>query len=285
MFSYVLNEHLSKAVDFLKLNGSTNSNKTNNNKSINQSSSRTTDLNNNTVVLTSSTIATYQQQNSLLDEYDWFKPFQHNDNNSLSSNDYILVDSQTAAVKQLSAEKRQSTEELESSDDYHQHILLSLYHASLIRQYSVNSTSKKHRLAAQRKMTSYFNQLSINPDRLDDELKSFLEKNKSSFSNSTTNNNNNSNKRQNVSSFTGQTLYDEPSLADNGSLKPVRLFQKAYYKEKIRGELVQVPSWRMKEKMKTISAALVMCLNIGVDPPDVVRPANCSRMECWISKI
>eukprot|EP00854_Cymbomonas_tetramitiformis_P001149 gene1149-1718_t len=32
-----------------------------------------------------------------------------------------------------------------------------------------------------------------------------------------------------------------------------------------------VSKWRMKDRMKTMSVALIMCLNIGVDPPDVVK--------------
>jgi hypothetical protein len=36
-------------------------------------------------------------------------------------------------------------------------------------------------------------------------------------------------------------------------------------------------------KMKTVSAALVLCLNIGVDPPDVVKTNLSSKIECWIS--
>jgi regulator-associated protein of mTOR len=36
--------------------------------------------------------------------------------------------------------------------------------------------------------------------------------------------------------------------------------------------------------MKTVSAALVMCLNIGVDPPDVIKTSHSSKLECWISK-
>lgn len=40
--------------------------------------------------------------------------------------------------------------------------------------------------------------------------------------------------------------------------------------------------WRIKERMKTASVALVLCLNIGVDPPDVVKIQPCSRLECWI---
>ena len=37
-------------------------------------------------------------------------------------------------------------------------------------------------------------------------------------------------------------------------------------------------------QMKTVSVALVLCLNIGVDPPDVVKTDPCARLECWIGK-
>ena len=36
--------------------------------------------------------------------------------------------------------------------------------------------------------------------------------------------------------------------------------------------------------MKTVSVALVLCLNIGVDPPDVVKTDPCARLECWIGE-
>lgn len=35
-------------------------------------------------------------------------------------------------------------------------------------------------------------------------------------------------------------------------------------------------------QMKTVSVALVLCLNVGVDPPDVVKTQPCARLECWI---
>ena len=35
--------------------------------------------------------------------------------------------------------------------------------------------------------------------------------------------------------------------------------------------------WRMRERLKTVGAALVLCLNLGVDPPDVVRPPGTVR--------
>ncbi|PKU65192.1 regulatory-associated protein of TOR 1 isoform X1 [Dendrobium catenatum] len=43
-----------------------------------------------------------------------------------------------------------------------------------------------------------------------------------------------------------------------------------------------VSKWRPKDRMKTSCVALVMCLNIGVDPPDVIKISPCARMECWI---
>ncbi|XP_014234805.1 regulatory-associated protein of mTOR [Trichogramma pretiosum] len=44
-------------------------------------------------------------------------------------------------------------------------------------------------------------------------------------------------------------------------------------------------SWRMKERMKTVSVALVLCLNVGVDPPDIVKTQPCARLECWIDPL
>jgi hypothetical protein len=33
---------------------------------------------------------------------------------------------------------------------------------------------------------------------------------------------------------------------------------------------------------KTGGFALVYCLNIGIDPPDVVKTDPCARLECWL---
>ncbi|WCJ27948.1 Regulatory-associated protein of TOR 1 [Euphorbia peplus] len=43
-----------------------------------------------------------------------------------------------------------------------------------------------------------------------------------------------------------------------------------------------VSKWRPKDRMKTGYVALVLCLNITVDPPDVIKISPCARMECWI---
>eukprot|EP01119_Soliformovum_irregulare_P024456 TRINITY_DN876_c0_g1_i1.p1 TRINITY_DN876_c0_g1~~TRINITY_DN876_c0_g1_i1.p1 ORF type:complete len:1236 (+),score=415.18 TRINITY_DN876_c0_g1_i1:59-3766(+) len=43
----------------------------------------------------------------------------------------------------------------------------------------------------------------------------------------------------------------------------------------------KIVKWRLRERMKTGSVALVICLNTGVDPPDVIKTEPCARMECW----
>ncbi|GMH10001.1 hypothetical protein Nepgr_011842 [Nepenthes gracilis] len=47
-------------------------------------------------------------------------------------------------------------------------------------------------------------------------------------------------------------------------------------------EVGLVSKWRPKDRMKTGMVALVLCLNISVDPPDVIKISPCARMECWI---
>lgn len=37
--------------------------------------------------------------------------------------------------------------------------------------------------------------------------------------------------------------------------------------------------------MKTVSVALVLCLNVGVDPPDILKTQPCAKYECWIDPL
>src|SRR5205809_7477189 len=48
------------------------------------------------------------------------------------------------------------------------------------------------------------------------------------------------------------------------------------------GQAFQLQEWRMRDRLKTVSAALVICLNIGVDPPDVVKTNPTAKLECWV---
>ncbi|KAJ9100485.1 hypothetical protein QFC21_003524 [Naganishia friedmannii] len=42
------------------------------------------------------------------------------------------------------------------------------------------------------------------------------------------------------------------------------------------------PTWRLRSRLKTFAAALVLCLNLGVDPPDIVKTTPCAKLECWV---
>lgn len=59
-------------------------------------------------------------------------------------------------------------------------------------------------------------------------------------------------------------------------------FNSPRHLEEIIGEDLEMQTWRMRERMKTVSVALVICLNVGVDPPDIIKTQPCARKECWI---
>lgn len=76
------------------------------------------------------------------------------------------------------------------------------------------------------------------------------------------------------------------------------MYHYAFYSEKLNGyfdravksqrELgfhtlnAKFTDWRMRERLKTVSVALLLCLNIGIDPPDVVKTSPCAKLEGWI---
>ena len=45
---------------------------------------------------------------------------------------------------------------------------------------------------------------------------------------------------------------------------------------------VDIPTWRLKERMKTVGVGMILALNIGTDPPDVQKPNPCAKLQCWI---
>lgn len=47
-----------------------------------------------------------------------------------------------------------------------------------------------------------------------------------------------------------------------------------------------IQDWKiMKDRQKTVSAALLLCLNLGVDPPDVIKTHPCARVESWVDPL
>lgn len=62
-------------------------------------------------------------------------------------------------------------------------------------------------------------------------------------------------------------------------------FTEPRHAEPISGLEPNDGTWRLKERVKTVSVALVLCLNVGVDPPDVVRIEPCAHLECWFDPL
>lgn len=81
----------------------------------------------------------------------------------------------------------------------------------------------------------------------------------------------------------GQSDSDSSSDTDDWDLS--QCFDKPRHLEPIKGAERVEHSWRVKEKYKTHCVALVLCLNVGVDPPDVVKTQPCARLECWIDPL
>ena len=44
---------------------------------------------------------------------------------------------------------------------------------------------------------------------------------------------------------------------------------------------VNPEEWRMRDRLKTQLALIAICLNIGVDPPDVIKTNPCAKLEGW----
>lgn len=43
----------------------------------------------------------------------------------------------------------------------------------------------------------------------------------------------------------------------------------------------ELQDWRMRDRLKTVSAAIAVCLNIGVEPPDQLRTSPGAKLEAW----
>ncbi|KAK1750220.1 raptor N-terminal caspase like domain-containing protein [Echria macrotheca] len=43
----------------------------------------------------------------------------------------------------------------------------------------------------------------------------------------------------------------------------------------------EIQDWRMRDRLKTVSAAIAVCLNIGVEPPDQLRTTPGAKLEAW----
>jgi len=47
--------------------------------------------------------------------------------------------------------------------------------------------------------------------------------------------------------------------------------------------ILVTPDWRIRDRMKTVGIGLILCLNVGTEPPDVVKPYPCAVLQCWMN--
>jgi regulator-associated protein of mTOR len=45
------------------------------------------------------------------------------------------------------------------------------------------------------------------------------------------------------------------------------------------------PEWRMRDRLKTVSAIMALCLNIGVEPPGGMKVSPAPKLQCWIDPL
>lgn len=50
---------------------------------------------------------------------------------------------------------------------------------------------------------------------------------------------------------------------------------------KPKAPTLELQDWRMRDRLKTVSAVIAICLNIGVEPPDQLRTNPGARLEAW----
>lgn len=75
--------------------------------------------------------------------------------------------------------------------------------------------------------------------------------------------------------------YDDKRHRTNGNPVPEEVKQ-----EDKDGYYQPIPDWKIvKDRQKTVAAALLLCLNLGVDPPDVTKTQPCARLESWVDPL
>ncbi|KAI8821522.1 raptor N-terminal caspase like domain-containing protein [Fimicolochytrium jonesii] len=96
-----------------------------------------------------------------------------------------------------------------------------------------------------------------------------------------------------VARWTEPSVHLSPRLPKEGAVANEIFQPPNFYAERRHNRVRETPSekskalqapadWRMRERLKTVSAVMIICLNIGVDPPDLVRTHPSAKLECWI---
>lgn len=84
-------------------------------------------------------------------------------------------------------------------------------------------------------------------------------------------------------------LYDPASIVMKdgypvtvGTLIQHHLLLNQSHTQQLSPHCIVTPTWRLKERMKTVGVCLILALNIGTDPPDLNKPTPCAKLQCWL---
>ena len=89
------------------------------------------------------------------------------------------------------------------------------------------------------------------------------------------------------SSLSASNLLLPPSMQSSLALGQQSLHEASQSQQQMQQQMqeileVDIPTWRLKERMKTVGVGMILALNIGTDPPDVQKPNPCAKLQCWI---
>ncbi|KAK1746919.1 raptor family protein [Skeletonema marinoi] len=76
------------------------------------------------------------------------------------------------------------------------------------------------------------------------------------------------------------TLLHHYSLLNNTQSQQQQLLHNNYTQSS--PPYLITPTWRLKDRMKTVGVCLILALNIGTDPPDLNKPTPCAKLQCWL---
>ena len=244
MIRYVVDEVLIKITDYFKFNDNT----------INTNSNATTivDANNNNIIAKSNYNSSYSHttnnfkrtrdkivqnkknhsEESLYDQLDWFKPFIKNQNQTKiiekSTKRNYFCKQENVFDNYLKFYKLKLGEEPEE-EEFDKTILFDSFKSSIDQEldsfFTLNNIPK---IENKIKKSNLFKMSLINKKNVDDQ---------------------NGTNDLLYSYFENETDTELVDLLKNNLSKIVEAFQKSYYQEPIKGEVIHVTPWRMKEKV------------------------------------
>lgn len=85
-----------------------------------------------------------------------------------------------------------------------------------------------------------------------------------------------------ASVYPGRTSARPSGRSLDGSAVSLPATEAAELIARQRAALRSLATWKSRDRTKTMAVGMIVCLNIGTDPPDVVRVPPHAKEHCWI---